>query len=107
MEHSLQETERRLFATPTGLSPSTFTASVYTQEKRQKACFRYSRHEVQSDASSLLACFGPSGRNHGGPEFVRLPSRTLYGRRDRAVLRHSRPAECTAMDTRGRNKKLF
>src|SRR5260370_29667301 len=99
MEHFLEETERRIFATTTGLSPSTFTASVYTQEKRQKACFRYSRHEVQSDASSLLACFGPSGRNHGGPELVRLPSRTLYGPRDRAVLQHARPAEYTPMYT--------
>ena len=45
LEHSTQEDQRRLFASAKGLPSSATPTHLYTQEKRQKACFKYSRYE--------------------------------------------------------------
>jgi hypothetical protein len=55
-EHSTKETQRGLFASATGLPSPTVATYLYPQEKRPEARFRYSRDEMQGDASPLLAC---------------------------------------------------
>ena len=43
LEYSTQEDQRRLRAQAKGFPSSATPTHLYTQEKRQKACFRYSR----------------------------------------------------------------
>jgi hypothetical protein len=77
LEDPPKEDERGLLTQAEGLPPSTPATHLYTQEKRQKARFRYSMHEVQGDASTVPARSRPDCGNGGRPQLVWLPATTL------------------------------
>src|SRR5260370_7628176 len=100
LEYPTKEDERGLLTETEGLPPSTPATNLYSQEKRQKARFGYSMHEMQSDASTLPARSRPDCGSGGRPQLVWLPATTINRGCDRTLLHCARKTHLSTIHTR-------